>query len=279
MDYKKYKCNICDKYYNSYQSLWIHNKKFHITIDKENKLKCLHCDKIYKHVSSKLRHEKNCKNNEDINPNNKKIKELIKENTELKNVIDEFKNNININNSNNYNCNNNTTNNTINNVYVKYNNINYENILTEKEISDILDKKIMSLEASIMKIHFNPDKEEYNNIYITNLEGNHAYVYNGGNKLVAIKKNIFLDELIDNHICEIDKHKDKVKDKKTFDKLDGLVSSILDDKQPFMYGDKKYNNYNDFKKEGLNIILYNETDKDKFIKLNKIKLIEKINNI
>ena len=27
----EYKCNICNKLYSSYQSLWIHNKKFHTT--------------------------------------------------------------------------------------------------------------------------------------------------------------------------------------------------------------------------------------------------------
>ena len=25
----EYRCNICNKTYASYQSLWIHNKKFH----------------------------------------------------------------------------------------------------------------------------------------------------------------------------------------------------------------------------------------------------------
>jgi hypothetical protein len=272
-----YKCYICNKNYKSYQSLWIHNKKFH-TIKKENKLQCKYCDKIYKHASSKSRHETQCKN--DI-----KQDTIIEENRELKNEINNLKKDINIlKNNMNINCNNttnNTTNNTlnnINNVYVKYNNINYEKILTEKEISDILDKKLMALETSIKKIHFNPDKEEYNNIYITNLEGKYAHVYNGGDKLIAINKDNFLDELIDNHICEIDKHKENVKNKKTFNKLDELVSSIIDN-SPFINGDKKYNNYNEFKKEGLNIILYNETDKDKFTKLHskerKMKLIEK----
>ena len=27
----EYKCKICDKNYSSYQSLWIHNKKFHVS--------------------------------------------------------------------------------------------------------------------------------------------------------------------------------------------------------------------------------------------------------
>ena len=29
MNYKEYKCNICNKFYNSYKCLWNHNKKFH----------------------------------------------------------------------------------------------------------------------------------------------------------------------------------------------------------------------------------------------------------
>ena len=34
-----YRCKICKKDYASYQSLWIHNKKFHI--NKENESKCM----------------------------------------------------------------------------------------------------------------------------------------------------------------------------------------------------------------------------------------------
>ena len=26
----EYICNICNKHYSSYQSLWIHNKKYHV---------------------------------------------------------------------------------------------------------------------------------------------------------------------------------------------------------------------------------------------------------
>ena len=273
---KIYICNICDKIYASYNSLYNHNKKFH-TINVESKLKCKYCNKIYKHSSSKSRHESKCKN--DV-----KQDTIIEENIELKNEInnlkkniDMLKNNININNNfNNTNTTNNTTNNTlnnINNVYVRYDNISYDKILTKNEIFNILDKKFMALEESIKKIHFNPDKEEYHNIHITNLEGKYAFVYQGGDRLVAVDKDKMLDELIDNHICEIDKYKDELKDKKTIDKLDDLVTSIIDDR-PFIYGDKKYNNYTDFKKEGINLIIYNKTDKDKFTKLTKMKLIE-----
>ena len=29
MDKKEFKCNICNKFYASYKSVWEHNKKFH----------------------------------------------------------------------------------------------------------------------------------------------------------------------------------------------------------------------------------------------------------
>ena len=29
MSTKEFKCNICNKFYTSYKSLWNHNKKFH----------------------------------------------------------------------------------------------------------------------------------------------------------------------------------------------------------------------------------------------------------
>ena len=35
----KYKCNICNKLYSSYKSLWNHNKDFHNNINK-NVAKC-----------------------------------------------------------------------------------------------------------------------------------------------------------------------------------------------------------------------------------------------
>jgi len=93
--FKEYNCEICNKKYSSYQSLWIHNKKFHIlnsqpkgqhfdhfegkhgkhskhSLDSnENKeYKCNKCNNSYKHKQSKSRHEKKCE---------KEI--IIKENT------------------------------------------------------------------------------------------------------------------------------------------------------------------------------------------------------
>ena len=292
MNTKEYKCYECNKIYTKYNSMWNHNKKYHTIII--SPLKCKYCDKVYKHLSSKSRHEKTC-NGEYINKDtDNKLINVINENNELKNIINELKHDIdkikiNIkkdktiinNNNNNNNTTNNTTNNTlnnnnINNVYVRFDNFSYDDFLTKKEIKEILQERFMAIEKSIKKIHFNPNNEEYNNIYINNLEGKYAYVYDGGDKFIVMDKDTFLDKLIDNHISEIDKYKHLVEnDKKTSEKINELVTDIIDDDKPFVYGDKTYKNYCEFKKEGINLLIFNNTDKLKFNKINKIKLIEK----
>ena len=268
---KKYICDICNKIYYKYSSMWSHNNKYHNDTKEECKLKCKYCNNVYKHMSSKSRHEENCKTNDRY--------DFIKENKELKKMIIGLKTIINNNTTNNNTINNNTTNNNtlnINNVYVKYDNFSYDKVLTQQEIIEILQKRFMAIEESIKKVHFNSNKEEYNNIHITNLEGKVAFVYDGGDKMIAVDKDSFLNDLIGNHICEIDKHKKLVKDKKTVNILDTLVTDINDEKKEFNNGDKTHKNYMEFKKEGINRIIYNNTDKKKFNKINKLKLIEKI---
>ncbi len=63
-----YYCDTCNKTYSSYQSLWIHNKKYH---NKKNSVKenedkpnnkntCIYCNKMFTFYQSKWRHEKKC---------------------------------------------------------------------------------------------------------------------------------------------------------------------------------------------------------------------------
>ena len=82
---ERYFCTICNKKYASYQSLWNHNKKFHIDIKLYNvnnilpniinnninikyiekssieKLQCGYCKKYYKSAVTKSVHIKSCK--------------------------------------------------------------------------------------------------------------------------------------------------------------------------------------------------------------------------
>jgi len=88
-----YSCKQCNKNYSSYQSLWIHNKKFHkiicnkskenVNIVKNNKdssYLCKFCNKSFLYKQSRCDHEKNyCKlRNQDLNEINK-IKEETKQ--------------------------------------------------------------------------------------------------------------------------------------------------------------------------------------------------------
>ena len=70
-----HKCNICNKSYSRYSSLWNHNKNIHknkiiynnknTTFYKQNdninNLICNYCNKIFSHRNSKWVHEKKCK--------------------------------------------------------------------------------------------------------------------------------------------------------------------------------------------------------------------------
>ena len=48
----EYKCNICNKQYSSYQSLWIHNKKYHTTKNKNDSHSDSHDNQNDNHISS-----------------------------------------------------------------------------------------------------------------------------------------------------------------------------------------------------------------------------------
>ena len=85
---KEYICNVCNKSYASYQSLWLHKNKFHpdkIVQEKNDKTEkinngrhytCNVCNKVYSNKQSKYMHQKKCKGNT-IDTLNKKIIELI----------------------------------------------------------------------------------------------------------------------------------------------------------------------------------------------------------
>ena len=64
----KYKCEECNKNYESKMGLWHHNKKFHIEPAHKIKLSktCSYCDKELSCKQSKWRHEKTCKTNKKV---------------------------------------------------------------------------------------------------------------------------------------------------------------------------------------------------------------------
>jgi hypothetical protein len=96
-----YRCNDCNKEYKSYQSLWNHNKKFHILIVSKNtpdvskntldvsknilnKITCKFCNKEYSTPQNRWKHEQKCKKKENELEIEKIKLEQIKEELKIK---------------------------------------------------------------------------------------------------------------------------------------------------------------------------------------------------
>ena len=87
----KYKCDICNKTYSDYESLWKHKKMINNTDDKtEKKDKCIYCDKIYnpKHVRFNL--ENVVDYNKIISEHEQECKIIFEHAQECKNKITEL---------------------------------------------------------------------------------------------------------------------------------------------------------------------------------------------
>jgi DNA-directed RNA polymerase subunit RPC12/RpoP len=228
---KDYLCNICSTKYKTRQSLWNHNNKFHSThnstknavkcevytrkstqnlkneSDNANistNYKCQYCNKILSRSDSLKRHIENCKNKNSI------IKELKEQNDDMQKQLTEMKNMISellktrkihpktlqkINNNLTNNINNGTVNNT---TIIKFGSVNINSVLTSKEVMTVLYKPFISSEECVKLIHFNDKRPEYNNIFITNLKDDLAYIYDG-TKFTTVTKNDVIMELIENY--------------------------------------------------------------------------------
>ena len=221
----EYYCNICNKKYVSYKSLWNHNRKFHKVdgnkketktntfgnkketktniplVINESITKCKYCDKNFTTRQSTYRH----------------MKHYCKEKKE-KNEMDDIKNKVNeiekIIKNNKLNKTNNINNGSINNGNItnniQINSLGTENIiekLTEKEkldlLTDILFKEIPHVEL-VRKIFNNEKFVEDRNTIISNLQTKTCLAYNDeNNKFEAKNKNEHIDNII------YYRHKDK----------------------------------------------------------------------
>ena len=299
----EFRCNICNKNYASKSSLCNHNKKFHNTknifcsekllksseklLKSSEKIKnydCKICNKSFLNVKTRWSHQKKCKDlpDKNIQETIKELKQqvalLLKEKGRIHHkTLQKINNQLTNVNSNN---NNNINNGTINNTYVKFGNMDYEKILNPKQIRNILNKKYGCLEESIKKIHFNEEFPEYNNVFITNMRDNLAYVFNG-DKFISIHKNEMLNELIDQHTNEInislDKNKNKVT-QQTIEIIETLIDKLNDKENKFTdnYNNKTFDTYRAYKAEILKLLVYNNSNKKKLSLLNSIELHEKI---
>jgi len=262
--------------------------------------KCKYCNKILSRYDALKRHYNICNENKDEN----KTIDLEKEINELKSqfalilkekgkmhhkTLQKFNNKLNtINNSsiNNGNINNSGVNNgninngkIINNTYVKFGNLDYTKIFNDKQIMDILKKQYRCLEESIKQVHFNENHSEYNNVFITNMKDDTAYIFDG-KKFILVWKKEMLNELIDTHTNEINISLEKNRNKLNqsyVTRLEKFLDMLNDDDTKYTEGcnDKTYPNYKAYKIDEIKLLIYNESDKKKLESLCNIELIEK----
>lgn len=271
----EYKCKICKKDYSSYQSLWIHNKKYHnknnisklsndfktTSISTSKMLTCIYCNKTFTRRNNMNVHiNKVCKQKK-IQESEMKV-ELDKVKQELATIKQTTINN----NNNSHNTNNinkgkiyNTTN------IVKFGSEDILKILNESKPLKILNSRLLVLEECIKTTHFNKDKPEYQNIRISNLRSNVAQIYDGEN-FNTVNQYSAINELINNHVDAItvllEENQDKLSNK-TIERLDEFIEKINDSCRKIVdeNTNRIFKNYKDFKIDKVKNIIYDESKK------------------
>jgi len=330
-----HKCNICNKIYSSYKTLWTHNKNKHKnneikniimqlkSNENDNILVCKYCNKKFTHRNNRWFHEKKCKiifdenkQNEikiaEINSNkeiklaeiNEKIKlaeielklaeinsnekielkklEIKKENSiikqksnrnpTIKNINKLLQNRINMNNSNlNSNNTTNIQNNTVHN-HFKIEGFGKENILdviTDKEKKLILNQGCESIEK-LIEIVYVGKYDQFKNILVTNKRENDIYTYDDKSNLYIINdKNLVLNKLVANRLEDVEEiYNEFDENNKLTDSNRKIMSKFfikfVDEDKPYIdenANNKEYKNYNDYKVNKINNILFNNQDK------------------
>jgi hypothetical protein len=165
--------------------------------------------------------------------------------------------------------NNNLVNNgTINNntTIVKFGSVNINSVLTPKEVMGVLLKPFLSTEECINLIHFNDKRPEYNNIFITNLKDDLAYVYDG-TKFTTVTKNDVIMELIDNYAEQVEISFEENRDKMPESKIkcvENYLNLINSEKQYTDQYNKVYQNFKAYKIGDVKRLIYDKTDPKKF---------------
>ena len=180
-----------------------------------NPFNCKYCDSIFTTKQSMYRHIKySCKKNKDedlrelvrlLNEQNK-IKEKQMEN--MQKQIDKLTNKLQI--QNVYNTSNNNTIN-YNIKLLNYNQTDYSH-LTEQDYIKCIKDCNYCVKSLIEKVHFNEDKPENKNIYISNIKNKYIMLYKN-NKWQLVNRKNQIDDLYDYNEVLLENWYQEYKDK------------------------------------------------------------------
>ena len=181
---------------------------------------CKYCNKQFKHHSSLSKHIKySCKksNDEDLkelvrllNEQNQtkdqQINEILEQNKKMQKQIDKLTNKLQIQNIHN-------TNNTIhyNIKLLNYNQTDYSH-LTEVDYMKCIKDCNYCVKSLIEKVHFNDEKPENKNIYISNIKNKYIMMYKN-NKWQLVDRKNQMDDLYDYNEVMLENWYDEYKDK------------------------------------------------------------------
>jgi len=208
---------------NSLKQLLLEDLKGNIIItnfENKNSLKCEYCYKKFSRSDNLKRHEQNyCKKRhdytkekilnylmEELDNMKDKFKLIEKENDKLKHIINtddnknyitEGDNTINILNQLNIKTLNQNIN-MINNSEIKLVAFGQEDLsfITDQVCMKILKKGFMAVPELAIIIHFNKNKPEYNNVYISNLRDNNAIIYDGTKWCITDRSQV-IDQIVE----------------------------------------------------------------------------------
>jgi len=172
-----------------------------LNIKCDKKYNCKYCGKNFKHMQSMYRHIKySCKKNKDEDLNelvrlmNLQLEKKDEQIETLTKQIEKLMGKLQI--QNNF-VNSNIIQNNNNIQLLAYKNTDISH-LTKKDYINSIKKMNFCVKYLIEKVHFNPDKPENMNIYISNLKNKYIMIYDGQTWTAKDKKteieNLFLDK-------------------------------------------------------------------------------------
>jgi len=183
---------------------------------------CEYCDKSYMLKHNLSKHLKTCKTKKIIEQKDLNFKILAEKIDILNEKINKtdvkcINNNINNNITNKVNSDNttiNSNNNIINNnINVKLCAFGEEDLsfISDSKLKDIMSKGFDGIKYIIEYVHFNKNKPEFHNIYLSSLRENYVSIYDGTTWMVEDKKKA-MEKLIDNKMLFLEEKYEELED-------------------------------------------------------------------
>lgn len=278
-------CQICNKSYKTYNSLYVHRRRYHTSNDTLDSRcnKCNKCGCEFDRLCNLVNHKKTCSLDNDLIVLQSELEKKLEPDLYEK-VIDrlhkksEYKI-INKHQSNNVNqqqniqilgVNNIDNSNKCNIKIIGLGNENLSEILNAKEQINILNKRCQALEEIIKYVHFNDKYPQFHNVAITDLKsGNGLQFDESSGDYMVVKRTDMLNNIIENRMDDIadflDNNKDKL-GKTTKLSITNFINKIVgeaeDPNSQFIKDKRKY----------IELLMYN--NRKKVLKLKKSNKIE-----